>query len=289
MEEVRLEKKGIYSLNEITLSFSLSRQAFYQWQKRSKALEVEEKVILDLVKAERRLQPRIGTRKLLNRRLKGTFRDLGIKIGRDKFFGILRKNGLLITPKRSYVRTTDSFHYFRVYTNLIKDKVIDRPHLVMASDITYIRTLEGFMYLALITDLGSRNIIGYDLSESLAIEGSLRALKMALRQRDRTKKMIHHSDRGIQYCSHKYIETLKENNVLISMAEKGNPYENAIAERVNGILKTEYMLDETFNSKADALRAVREAIWMYNNLRPHLSLGYRTPEEVHQGGLRDAA
>lgn len=210
-------------------------------------------------------------------------------MGRDKFFEIMRENGLLITPKRSYVRTTDSFHHFRIYTNLIKEKVIDRPHMVMASDITYIRTLHGFMYLALITDLGSRKIIGYDLSESLAVEGSLRALKMALKQRDRTKKMIHHSDRGIQYCCHDYIKVLKGNNVSISMAEKGNPYENAIAERVNGILKTEYMLDETFNSKSDALKAVNEAVWLYNNLRPHLSLGYLTPEEVHHGRLRRAA
>lgn len=286
---MKVEKKGIYSLEEVTLSFSLTRQAFYQWKKRSSVAEGKEKVILELVKEERRLQPKLGVRKLIKRRLNGILHGLGIKVGRDKFFEIMRENGLLITPKRHYVRTTDSFHHFRIYTNRIKDKVIDRPHMVMASDITYIRTLEGFMYLALITDLGSRKIIGYDLSDSLAVEGSLRALHMALRQRDKTKKMIHHSDRGIQYCCHDYIKVLKKNNVSISMAEKGNPYENAIAERVNGILKTEYMLDETFNSKSDALKAVREAVWLYNNLRPHLSLGYQTPEEVHMGRLRNAA
>lgn len=205
----------------------------------------------------------------------------GIRIGRDRFFGILRENGLLLKAKKKFVRTTDSLHNFRVYDNLLKETPIDKAKQAMAADITYIRTDEGFLYLSLLTDLYSRKIIGYDLSDSLSIEGSLRTLKMAIRAIGKTKGVIHHSDRGIQYCSNEYIRILKKNKMNVSMAEKGNPYENAIAERVNGILKIEYLLEETFRTRNEAQKAVKEAVWLYNNLRPHLSLGYLTPEMVH--------
>lgn len=236
--------------------------------------------MLKLVRIERRLQPKLGTRKLKHR-IDSMLLKMGIRVGRDRFFGILRENGLLLKPKKKYVRTTDSFHNFRIYDNLIKTAVIYGPEQAIAADITYIRTNQGFMYLSLLTDLYSRKILGYDLSDSLSIEGSIRTLKMALSKIDNKEVLIHHSDRGIQYCSNEYIKILKTDKIKISMAEKGNPYENAVAERVNGILKIEYMLDETFNTQEDASRAVDQAVWLYNNLRPHLSLGYLTPEEVH--------
>lgn len=193
----------------------------------------------------------------------------------------MRQNGLLLKQKKKYVRTTDSFHNFRIYDNVLKYIDLKGPQQAIVADITYIRTEEGFMYLSLLTDLYTRKILGYDLSDSLAIEGSLRTLKMALKQIEVKEGLLHHSDRGIQYCSNEYIKVLKDNKVIISMSEKGNPYENAVAERLNGILKREYMLDENFKTKEYAQRAVSQAIWLYNTMRPHLSLGYLTPEEAY--------
>jgi len=173
-------------------------------------------------------------------------------------------------------------HRYRVYKNLIKGREIVRANEVIASDITYIRIVSGFCYLSLITDVATRKIVGYDLSDSLGVEGSLRALKMALKQVCEPELMTHHSDRGIQYCSDAYTGILKKKDIAISMAEHGNPYENAIAERVNGILKQEFLLDATFKSIAIAKQAVTEAIEAYNTLRPHMSIGYLTPEEKYR-------
>ena len=155
---------------------------------------------------------------------------------------------------------------------------------MIVSDITYISTEEGYMYLALITEMYSRMIIGYDVSESLSIEGSLRALRQAIKKISQTEGMIHHSDRGIQYCSNDYTKLLKIRRIKISMAEKGNPYENAVAERVNGILKIEFLLDQRFRTKAEARRFVREAIKIYNEERPHMSIGYEIPAERYFRG-----
>lgn len=213
-----------------------------------------------------------------------SFKNLGFKLGRDGFFNILRENGLLVDRKKKYVKTTNSEHRFRVYTNLIKEIKIVRINQVIVSDITYISTEEGYMYLALITEMYSRMIIGYDVSESLSIEGSLRALRQAIKKISQTEGMIHHSDRGIQYCSNDYTKLLKIRRIKISMAEKGNPYENAVAERVNGILKIEFLLDQRFRTKAEARRFVREAIKIYNEERPHMSIGYEIPAERYFRG-----
>ena len=196
----------------------------------------------------------------------------------------MRENGLLVDRKKKYVKTTNSEHRFRVYTNLIKEIKIVRINQVIVSDITYISTEEGYMYLALITEMYSRMIIGYDVSESLSIEGSLRALRQAIKKISQTEGMIHHSDRGIQYCSNDYTKLLKIRRIKISMAEKGNPYENAVAERVNGILKIEFLLDQRFRTKAEARRFVREAIKIYNEERPHMSIGYEIPAERYFRG-----
>lgn len=202
-------------------------------------------------------------------------------IGRDRFFDLLRKNGLLIKPKRYRPKTTESRHRFKKYDNLIKQMDIERINQVHVSDITYLRTVDRFCYLFLITDLYSRKILGDDLSETLGIAGSLRALMMAKGKVKNLRGSIHHSDRGIQYCSNIYTEKLKNLGMRISMSEQANPYENAVAERINGILKQEFMLDKTFPDFDTAQKAVKEAVRIYNENRPHMSLGYRTPEEVY--------
>ena len=189
---------------------------------------------------------------------------------------------MLITRKKPSFKTTNSLHRFYKYKNSIKDLKIDRPNQVWVSDITYIRTVRGFCYLALITDLYSRKIVGYDISNSLELNGCVRALNKAIYQAKNSNGLIHHSDRGIQYCSNKYTQILKRNNIKISMTEENHCYENAIAERVNGILKDEFYLDQTFDSVQHAKRATKSAINLYNQIRLHVSLDYKTPNMVYK-------
>lgn len=203
-------------------------------------------------------------------------------IGRDKFFDVLREQGLLISRKRRYAHTTQSRHRFYVYKNKLKEAEIAHVHQAWVSDITYVRTMSGFMYLFLITDVCSRKIVGWHLSNSLAVEGAMKALSGAISQCPRGAKITHHSDRGLQYCAPVYTSKLLKHEFTISMGDAGNCYDNAIAERVNGILKQEYGLDGTFKAKADTYRAVKNGIKSYNYTRPHLSLGLKTPDQVHQ-------
>lgn len=260
--------------------FNISRQGFYKSDKQLVTVELEEQLVVDMVQGIRRHLPRLGGKKLYYQLEK----DLSYfgKIGRDKFFNILRRNGLLIKPKKSYTKTTNSFHRFRKWKNLIKDLEPTRTEQVWVSDITYIRTLDGFVYLFLITDLYSRKIVGWSLSKSLSIEGGIDALKMALRsRRDKSQSLIHHSDRGVQYCSAEYVKTLQNAGVEISMTEVNHCYENAVAERVNGILKDEFYLDSIFNSYQQTEATARSAIKNYNEKRPHWSLNLLTPSQVH--------
>ena len=222
----------------------------------------------------------VGTRKL-HKMLQERFADTELAIGRDKLFNLLRKHNMLIKKRKSYRRTTQSYHRFHKHKNRIKDIEITRPEQVFVSDITYIELLNGFCYLALITDAYSRKIVGFDLSMSLAIDGSIRALKMALSGVSRPEQLIHHSDRGIQYCAHAYVDTLLGKGTKISMTEENHVYENALAERVNGILKTEFMLGEKQLSFEVAKKLVKEAIEIYNNERLHMSIGYMTPVQKH--------
>lgn len=223
--------------------------------------------------------PRIGGRKLY-KMLEKDLEQAG-KIGRDKFFDILRNNGLLVERIRSGTRTTNSYHRFHRYGNLLYNSQVTAPNACWVSDITYIRTLSGFAYLFLITDYYSRKIVGWDLSGSLSIEGGLNALGMAFKQRTGSGELIHHSDRGIQYCCKDYVDLLLKHDVQISMTEQNHCYENAKAERVNGILKEEFLLNSTFNSFSVARSAVGQAIKTYNELRPHWSLNLQTPQQVH--------
>jgi len=208
------------------------------------------------------------------------FLERGIKLGRDKLFDILREMDMLVKRKRSYVKTTNSYHKFHKYNNLIKDLIINRPNQVWVSDITYIRLTQGHCYLALITDAYSRKMIGYDISNSLELAGCLRALKMALWHVRLGQGLIHHSDRGLQYCSNQYVEQLQKHNIQISMTEENHCYENAMAERANGILKDEFYLDQNFLTVELAKKTCDNAIRIYNTKRLHLSLGYKTPNEV---------
>lgn len=188
-----------YSKSSICGMFGVTRQAYYKRQKTMIEDFIEEQMILDAVRVMRRSQPRVGTRKLHK-----MLNEIDFQIGRDKLFDILRKNNQLVKPRRNYTKTTNSFHRFRKYPNLIKELELTRPNEVFVSDITYIDTMEGFCYLALITDLYSRKIVGWDLSQSLGIEGCQRALRMALRGVKNSESLIHHSDRGVQYCPERF-------------------------------------------------------------------------------------
>jgi len=270
-----------YNVEEICLVHRISRQSYYQWKKREIKENYEEEIVLQLVQEKRKRQTKVGGKKLY-KMLRITFKEMEFRLGRDRLFNILRDNGLLVKRKRKYIRTTNSNHRFWVYENLIKEVKVDHPNQILVGDITYLQTEEGFLYLALLTDVYSRKIVGYDVSESLSIEGSLRALRMALKGIKKKKGMIHHSDRGVQYCSHAYTKVLQWNKIRISMAEKGNPYENAIAERVNGILKEEFLLEQRFKTKAEARGSVKEAVKIYNEERVHMSIGYITPAEKYE-------
>ena len=229
----------------------------------------------------RKVLPREGGRKL-HHALEDDFLAANLKIGRDRLFDILREHNMLVARKRAYTKTTNSYHHFHTYNNLIKELQITKPNQVWASDITYIRTLKGFCYLALITDMYSRKIVGYDISDSLELAGCLRAFKLAQRQARPAVGLIHHSDRGAQYCSHPYVNELKKRGIRISMTEEKHCYENALAERVNGILKDEFYLDQCFISTELARMATKNAIHIYNDKRLHLSLGYKTPKSIFE-------
>ncbi|WP_157614273.1 IS3 family transposase [Pseudotamlana agarivorans] len=276
----RDKSEGFASLDTITESFGVKRDAYYKFKRREeKRLQIEQKVV-EIVKQRRKSLPREGVRKLL-KSLDLEFTNANLKIGRDTLFNILRKHNMLTLRKKYSTRTTNSLHRFYKYKNIIKDLEVTEPNQVWVSDITYIRTIKGFCYLALITDMYSRKIVGYDLSDSLELNGCVRALNKALYQAKNVKGLIHHSDRGIQYCSNVYTQILKRKKISISMTEENHCYENAMAERVNGILKNEFYLDQTFDSMAHAKRATKNAINLYNEIRLHLSLDFKTPNMVY--------
>jgi transposase InsO family protein len=258
-----------------------TRQSYYKALKSSAKHSVDQCSVLKLVQPIRHVMPRIGGKKLYHV-LADQLLQNRIKIGRDKFFRLLKMNDLLIRPKKRYVSTTQSHHRFWVYDNLAKDLWLNKPNQLWVSDITYLKTYEGFCYLALITDAHSRKIVGFDVSDSLELNGCIRALKSALQTASDLGQLVHHSDRGIQYCSRQYIDLLKQKGIRVSMAAKGDCYENALAERVNGILKDEFNLDIKFKTKQQAMEAVRQSVYIYNRHRPHWSLNLKTPEQCHQ-------
>lgn len=248
---------------------------------------IEEQIVLKLIGAVRVGQPRIGGRKLYHL-LREDLPSHQIKMGRDAFFDLMARYGLLLKRRRNKPKTTFSHHYYYTYTNLLIGQGPEKVHHIWVSDITYLKTQKGFLYLSLITDAYSKKIVGYQLADSLAGIHSVKALEMALRDHPQAPgpDLIHHSDRGIQYCAQDYIALLKKEQVRISMTQNSDPRENAIAERVNGTIKNELLAHLTLGHLEDAQMKVKKAIEIYNQKRPHLSCGYYTPEEVHQKKLK---
>lgn len=257
-----------------------TRDAYYKRCQRRCRGWVQRGVILKLVKNERVEQPRVGTRKL-HRHIQPQLKRAGFPVGRDKLFEILREEQLLVQPKRRFSKTTYSRHRYAVAPNLVKNLEITGCNQVWVSDITYIRIRDGFAYLFLVTDAYSRKVIGYHLSRDLTHYSALLALDMAVITAGDVSGTIHHSDRGCQYCCHEYLRFLRQRGMDSSMTDESHCYQNAIAERLNGILKDEFNLDAHFASFDHALNAVRLAINTYCNKRFHCSLNLRTPQEVY--------
>ena len=263
-------------MSRVCQIFGLTRQAFYKAQ-RVRILEfLKEDRIVHETRRIRRGQPRVGGRKIYR-----MLREVGIRIGRDRLFQILKNHKMLIKKRKRFTKTTNSYHRFRKHRNLIKNLTVTKPKQVFVSDITYLDTTEGYCYLALITDLYSRKIVGWDVSNSLSVEGCKRALRMALKDVQPGCGLIHHSDRGIQYCTPRYTSILEKHGIQISMTEENHVYENAVAERVNGILKDEFLLGERLPSFHFATQLVPSSIQTYNDQRLHLSLNYKTPAQCY--------
>lgn len=241
---------------------------------------MQEGLILEQITRIRKLQPRYGGRKLFVE-LQDFFHDKNIMIGRDKFFELLRNNKLLVRKQKRAVYTTMSKHHFRRYPNLIKAFTPQKAHELWVADITYIPTVHRHAYLFLITDAYSRKIVGFNLSDDMKVSSGILALKKALAQKPKDAIVVHHSDRGIQYCSTAYTNLLQENNCMISMTENGDPYENAIAERVNGILKTE-LISKHYSDVDTASKHISRCITIYNYKRRHTSLNWQIPAHVHE-------
>lgn len=263
--------------------FGIDRQVYYRRIKRTSSRKLIASEVISLVLKIRNTMPRIGAKKLYYL-LKNQLNQL--KIGRDKFIDILRANHLLIKPKRSYHITTNSHHRFRKHQNLVLDLKICRPEQVWVSDITYIGKRENPCYLSLITDAYSKRIMGFNVADNMNTQSSLKALKNAIKQRrEKEKILIHHSDRGLQYCSDQYQKLLYKSNIKCSMTQNSDPYENAVAERINGILKQEFNIDKSNQQLAVVKVLVKEAIDVYNNQRPHYSNYMLTPNQMHKQNI----
>ncbi|WP_229724688.1 IS3 family transposase [Winogradskyella forsetii] len=260
----------------------MSKQAFYKRLKTQQKQQIDHQKLIKMVKDYRK---KVGSKTggiKLHKELKQDFTNANIKIGRDKFYRFLRYNNLLVPKRKNYITTTNSNHMYKKYKNLIKGQVPSRPEQLWVSDITYIKTENGHNYLALVTDAYSKQIMGYKLDNHMRTSLCTDALAMAINNRKYPKKqLIHHSDRGFQYCNPKYTEFAESNNITMSMTEQYDPYENAVAERINRTLKYEYGLKQTIKNTDLAQKMTEQAVHVYNNLRTHFSLDLRKPAEVH--------
>ena len=279
-------KEGLVRLCTL---FGVTRQAFYEVRAHENKTSIAHMIILTLVRDLRNDIPMLGARKLLFM-LSPELKKHGIKFGRDQLFGLLRFHGLLMRKRRRTVKTTDSHHWLKKYPNLIKEIILSGANQLWVSDITYIRTLQGFNYLSLITDAYSRRIVGYALYETLEAIGPIEALVMAVKERQQEPSfiLIHHSDRGVQYCSAEYVDILARENISISMTQNGSPYENALAERLNGTVKNDFFPEKVYQNHKEAKTAISKIIQTYNQKRPHGSVDYLTPDQAHtkQGPLK---
>lgn len=265
------------SLSALCRAAGISRQAYHAGCSARRRKECDEEAIVARVREYRTKQPRVGTRKLQH-----LLATDGIAIGRDRLFEILRGTGMLVVPKKRSVRTTYHDESLPVYRNLLYALQPTQPHQVWVSDITYVASEEGDLYLSLVTDMVSRRIVGWHAGDALVASETIKALQMAIAHLPPGRWPIHHSDRGCQYCSHSYVAVLNACGLPISMTEANHCYENARAERVNGILKDEFNLDARFRTRAQARLAIAQAIQTYNSLRPHTALRMATPDQVHR-------
>jgi transposase InsO family protein len=243
---------------------------------------LKQQAVKQLVDKERKLLPRLGTRKI-HYLIKDELQVRGLKFGRDKLFALMKYYDLQIRPRRRYIQTTMSKHWLRKWPNIIKEKIVSNPDEVWVSDITYLKTQQGNCYLNMVTDMFSRKIVGYAVANNMETESMIAALQMAITGRScPMKKTIHHSDRGMQYCSKEYEALTNKNNIQLSMTENGDPYENALAERMNRTIKEEFGMDRILKSTEQTKQLVADSIFLYNQKRPHLALKMKTPEQVYQ-------
>ena len=266
--------------------FGYSKQAYYKQLHQNASTIAKEETIVGLIKKKREIWKR-GSGRNLHQCLKPEFEKQGIKIGRDKFYDVLRNNQLLIKSKRYRTKTTCSYHHFNRYKNLIEGAVPLRCNEIWVADITYLwlRPQDKFCYLSIITDLYSRKIVGHCVHDSLSVNGCIEALKRALvNRKDNSKPLIHHSDRGVQYCCHAYVRLLQKQNIQISMTQSGDPLENAVAERIHRTIKEEFTNDRQINfCNIEAAKAeIKKFIEFYNHKRPHRSVQWPTPNQAHQ-------
>lgn len=275
------EQYSKVSVGHLCNLFGKTRHAFYDklWHQRVKISH--EQVVLEMLLEIQRDIPGAGI-PTIYQLIRKPLQSHGIKMGRDAVQDVRRRYGLIKKPRRSYVATTDSNHRFRKYPNIIRDLKVTRASELWVCDITYIRVNKDFNFLSLVCDVYSHKVIGYCLHPTLAKEGPLTALRMAIQTlQGPPENLIHHSDRGIQYCCDEYVEELELYNIQISMTENGDPYENAIAERLNGILKKTFGLNKVFQHRREAHKAVKKAILLYNTVRPHSSIENLTPHQAH--------
>ncbi len=280
--------KDIYpgiSLSRLCRLFGITRQAYYQHFWEVSDITIEHQLILDQVTEIRQIHPAIGGRKLFYL-LQFFLLEHQIKMGRDALFDLLAANKMLVRKRKRRISTTQSHHWLKKYPNLIKDWHPLKPNQLWVSDITYIPLTSGFLYLSLITDAYSHKIMGYALADNLEAVNTIKALHMALGNLTEIPDcLIHHSDRGIQYCSFDYVNLPKQNNIHISMTENGDPLENSVAERINGIIKEEYLRHYPLTNLNQVLELVIDVVDRYNRLRPHQSINMITPEVVHERQL----
>lgn len=271
-----------YSIDNLCAVFGYSRQAWYNHLKSEQVQLLEEYIVLEEIRSIRRELPKTGCIKLHKELNNGFLQAHGIAMGRDAVFNLVRSNGMLVKTRKKWAYTTNSFHRYRIHPDLVQRRAAIRAEEIWVSDITYLRTGAGFVYLSLVTDAYSRKIVGHHLASDLKAIGCIKALNRAIKSRlHPARPLIHHSDRGTQYCCDDYVNLLKESKIQISMTQTGSPYDNAIAERVNGILKMEFDLEKTFKNATQARAFVELGIHKYNNIRMHASCDYQTPQNTH--------
>ena len=269
--------------------FGVTRQAYYQNSWRDIEISIEEELIIKEVQSIRHNHKRMGVRKLYQK-LEPTMQEHQVKMGRDALFNLLSAHGMLVRKRKRRIQTTQSSHWLRKYPNLIRTFIPTAPNQLWVSDITYWKIKNGHVYISFITDAYSHKIVGYHVAQTLETVETIQSLRMALSGLlmgpESHPNLVHHSDRGVQYCSGEYVKLLQKYDIKISMSENGDPLENAIAERINGILKDEYLLDSKVGSISEAKAILKSSVICYNEDRPHMSIGNNYPDEVHEKNLK---